>query len=85
MKSNSTIILNNKQTRVLGYMQIEVEKVENVCAAEMPEEVKRASNDLLHVATKGMMSWAEKNHKQKLIDILYRMGYYKYNQTIFLS
>lgn len=52
---------------------------------EMPEELKRASNDLLKNATKSMTSWAEKNHKQKLIDILYRMGYYKYNQTIYLT
>lgn len=52
---------------------------------EMPEELKRASNDLLRNATKSMTSWAEKNHKQKLIDILYHMGYYKYNQTIYLN
>lgn len=52
---------------------------------EMPEELKRASNDLLRNATKSMTSWAEKNHKQKLIDILYHMGYYKYNQTIYLT
>lgn len=52
---------------------------------EMPEELKRASNDLLKNATKSMTSWAEKNHKQKLIDILFHMGYYKYNQTIYLT
>lgn len=52
---------------------------------EMPVELKNASNDLLRVATKGMMSWAEKNHKQKLIELLYKMGYYKYNQTIFVN
>lgn len=63
-------------------MQIEVEKVES---DKMPDDVKNASNDLLRIATKGMMSWAEKNHKQKLIDILFKMGYYKYNQTIFLN
>lgn len=52
---------------------------------KMPLEVKRAVDDLLRNATKSMTSWAEKNHKQKLIDILFRMGYYKYNQTIYLS
>ena len=52
---------------------------------EMPEELKRASNDLLKNATRSMTSWAEKNHKQKLIDNLYRMGYYKQNQTIYLT
>lgn len=51
----------------------------------MPEEIRRASNDLLKNATKSMTSWAEKNHKQKLIDILFHMGYYKYNQTIYLT
>lgn len=52
---------------------------------QMSEELKNASNDLMHIATMSMTSWAEKNHKQKLVDILYRMGYYKYNQTIFLN
>lgn len=52
---------------------------------EMPIEVKRAADDLLKNATKSMTSWAEKNHRQKLIDILFRMGYYKYNQTIYLT
>lgn len=59
--------------------------ISEVKSEEMPEELKRASNDLLKNATKSMTSWAEKNHKQKLIDILYRMGYYKYNQTIYLT
>lgn len=65
-------------------MQIKVEKAENANVA-IPVEVERASNDLLRNATKSMTSWAEKNHKQKLIDILYKMGYYKYNQTIYLT
>lgn len=65
-------------------MNIKVEEAESV-SVEMPEELKRASNDLLKNATKSMTSWAEKNHKQKLIDILYKMGYYKYNQTIYLT
>lgn len=62
-------------------MELKVERK----SEEMPEELRNASNDLLKVASKSMMSWAEKNHRQKLIDILYRMGYYKYNQTIFLT
>lgn len=48
-------------------------------------ELKRAWNDLLRNANTGMMSWAEKNFKQKLIDILFEMDYYKYNQTIYLN
>lgn len=59
--------------------------IEDSKEEKMPIEVKRAADDLLKNATKSMTSWAEKNHKQKLIDILFRMGYYKYNQTIYLS
>lgn len=51
----------------------------------VPEDKKRAWNDLLKNANTGMMSWAEKNFKQKLIDNLYKMEYYKYNQTIYLT
>lgn len=63
-------------------MLISIEEPKN---EKMPIEVKRAVDDLLRNATKSMTSWAEKNHKQKLIDILFHMGYYKYNQTIYLS
>ena len=66
-------------------MQVKVENQENDTAVEMPIELQRAASDLLKNATKSMTSWAEKNHKQKLIDILYRMGYYRYNQTIYLT
>ncbi|MBQ9180945.1 hypothetical protein IJ135_02530 [Candidatus Saccharibacteria bacterium] len=51
----------------------------------VPEDKKRDWNDLLKNATTCMMSWAEKNFKQKLIDNLYKMEYYKYNQTIYLT
>ena len=62
-------------------MNVQVEQKSD----EMPQDLKRASADLLRNANTGMMSWAEKNYKQKLIDILYHMGYYKYNQTIYLT
>lgn len=49
------------------------------------EERKNAWNDMLRNANTGMMSWAEKNFKMKLIDNLYHMRYYKTNQTIYLT
>ena len=49
------------------------------------EELERAWSDILRNANTGMMSWAEKNFRQKCIDILYHMRYYKYNQTIYLK
>lgn len=49
------------------------------------EEKKRYWNDLLRNSNTGMMSWAEKNFKQKLIDLLYQSSYYKSNQTIYLK
>lgn len=63
-------------------MQVVISEVKN---DEMPDELRNASNDMLRNATNGMMSWAERNYKQKLIDNLYKMGYYKYNQTIYLT
>lgn len=50
-----------------------------------PDERKRAWDDMLHNANTGMMSWAEKNFRMKLIDNLYHMRYYKDNQTIYLN
>lgn len=50
----------------------------------MSVEAKRACNDMLRNAQTGMMSWAEKNFRHKLIDNLFYMGYYKDNQTIYL-
>lgn len=51
----------------------------------MTEEQKRACNDMLKNAQTGMMSWAEKNFRHKLIDNLFKLGYYSSNQTIYLS
>lgn len=52
---------------------------------KMSIEEKRACNDMLRNAQTGMMSWAEKNFRQKLIDNLFRLSYYKDNQTIYLN
>jgi len=49
------------------------------------EERQRAWSDILRNAGTGMMSWAEKNFRQKTIEILYHMRYYKDNQTIYLK
>lgn len=49
------------------------------------EECKRAANDQLRNAHTGMMSWAEKNFRLKLIDKLFWLRYYKDNQTIYLN
>lgn len=61
----------------------EIKSVDGII--NVPEDKRRAWNDLLKNANTGMMSWAEKHFKQKLIDILYQMDYYKYNQTIYLN
>lgn len=63
------------------------EKDDNLFYHDLPseEEQKCAQNDMLRNASTGMMSWAEKNFKMKLIDNLYHMRYYKYNQTIYLN
>ena len=66
-------------------MLVPIKDVNEENEAEELEEKQRAWNDLLRNANTGMMSWAEKNFKQKLIDTLYRMRYYKYNQTIYLK
>lgn len=52
---------------------------------ENREELERAWADVLRNANTGMMSWAEKNFRQKCIDILYHMHYYRFNQTIYLK
>jgi len=49
------------------------------------EECRRACSDMLRNSHTGMMSWAEKNFRMKLIDNLYHMRYYKDNQTIYLN
>lgn len=66
-------------------MVIPIEERKNDTAVSESEAMRRAWNDLLRNANTGMMSWAEKNFKQKLIDILFHMGYYRYNQTIYLN
>lgn len=68
-------MLDEKQPRKLSVNANEITAEEQRCA----------HNDLLRNAQTSMMSWAEKNFRQKLIDNLYHMRYYKSNQTIYLN
>lgn len=63
----------------------EIEEQKWLDECDSLEEKKRYWNDLLRNSSTGMMSWAEKNFKQKLIDLLYQSSYYKSNQTIYLK
>lgn len=53
--------------------------------AEMDLEDKRAINDLLYIANSDKMYINEKGYLQKLVDLLYNLGYYSYNESIFLT
>lgn len=46
-------------------------------------ERKRAIFDLRQNAQRKMTNWAEKGFYQKHIDILYSLGYYRSNKSIF--
>lgn len=46
-------------------------------------ERKRAIFDLRQNAQRKMVNWGEKGFYQKHIDILYNLGYYKDNKSIF--
>lgn len=50
---------------------------------EDDEERKRAIFDVRQVAQMKMTNFAEKGFLQKHIDILYKLGYYRDNKTIF--
>lgn len=60
-------------------MLIPVKYVEN-----MTEEEIRACNDLIYNANSHEYC-NERGFKQKLIDNLYKLGYYKDNETIFVN
>ena len=48
-------------------------------------EDKRAINDLLRIANDPKMYINEKGYLQKLVDLLYNLGYYSFNESIFLN
>lgn len=64
-------------------MLIKVQDVEN--DGDMPLEEKRACADLLRTATTPMITMAERGYRQKLIDNLYALGYYKYKQSAYVK
>lgn len=52
----------------------------NSCSFE--EEESRCIRDLLHNANSGDYI-NEKGFKQKLIDLLFKLGYYEHNESVF--
>lgn len=52
---------------------------------QLDKEDKRAINDLLYIANSDKMYINEKGYLQKLVDLLYNLGYYSYNESIFLT
>lgn len=64
-------------------MLIKVQDVEK--DESMPIQEKRACADLLRNATTPMITMAERGYRQKLIDSLYMMGYYKYKQSAYVK
>ena len=52
---------------------------------QLDKEDKRAINDLLFIANNKKMYINEKGYLQKLVDLLYNLGYYSFNESIFLT
>lgn len=50
----------------------------------LPEENVRCINDLLKNANSSSYC-NERGFRQKLIDLLYNLGYYRYNESIYAS
>lgn len=65
-------------------MLVPVNKVDED-SQKMNDEQKNCANDLLRNAQSRGLNYAEKGFRQKLIDILYKLGYYKDNKTIFYN
>lgn len=63
-------------------MLIPVNKLDE--ATSIPLEAERCINDLLRNATSNLYV-NEKGFQQKLIDMLYELGYYKVNESVFLN
>lgn len=49
----------------------------------MPEPEKRCCADLLRNASSPGLNYSERGFRQKLIDLLHEMGYYKYNNSVY--
>lgn len=64
-------------------MIIPVKDIEN--SEEMPEEIRRYCADLLHLATQPMITMAERGFRLKVLDNLYKAGYYRYKQSAYVN
>lgn len=64
-------------------MLVKVQDVEK--EESMPEPERRACADLLRNSTTPMITMAERGFRQKLIDNLYKLGYYKYKQSAYVK
>ena len=65
-------------------MLVPINKVDDD-SQKMNDEQRNCANDLLRNAQSRGLNYAEKGFRQKLIDILYKLGYYKDNKTIFYN
>ena len=64
-------------------MLIPVKEIEQ--DGEMPEETKRYCSDILQNTVTPMTSIAEKGFRLKVLDNLYKAGYYKYKQSAYVN
>lgn len=51
----------------------------------LSKEQIRCINDLFRNAHTRGLNYSERGFRQKLIDLCYKMGYYRHNKTIFLK
>lgn len=62
-----------------------VEEPDDGSSIDMSVENIRCANDLLRNSQSRGLNYSEKGFRQKLIDLLYNLGYYKSNKTIFYN
>lgn len=51
----------------------------------LTNEQIRCINDLLRNAHSRGLNYSERGFRQKLIDLCFKLGYYRHNKTIFLN
>ena len=68
-------------------MLIPINKVETDESVDLEMSLAqiRCANDLLRNASTRGLNYSEKGFRQKLIDLLYDLGYYKHNKTVFFN
>lgn len=65
-------------------MKINVDEVKGD-TSDIPEEKLRYYNDLFRLATQPLTSMAEKGFMLKVIDNLFKAGYYRYKQSAYVK